>query len=104
MQEILLDKKCEDIVVLDLEKVNTYLSLFIISTVKTTVQGNAAAKELEKSLKELKLGKGNQERTKADNGWILLDFGEIIIHIMTSEKRNFYDLEKLWGDAKRLEI
>jgi ribosome-associated protein len=100
--EILKDKKCEEITVLDLEKVNTYLSVFIICTVKTNIQGNAAARELERSMKELKLGRGNQDKkgVSADNGWTLLDFGEIIIHIMTPEKRNFYDLEKLWGDAE----
>ncbi len=103
---ILEDKKCEDIKVLNLENVNSYLSIFVICTVNNVVQARAASRELEKTLKEFKLGPGNQEKKahNSDNGWILLDLGEIIVHLMTSEKRSFYDLERLWGDANSLKI
>lgn len=103
---ILEDKKCEDIKVLNLENVNSYLSIFVICTVNNVVQARAASRELEKTLKEFKLGPGNQEKKahNSDNGWILLDLGEIIVHLMTPEKRSFYDLERLWGDANSLKV
>lgn len=103
---ILNEKKCEEITVLDLESVNTYLSIFVICTVNSTVQARAVSRELERKLKVFKLGPGNQEKKahNADNGWTLLDLGEIFVHIMTPEKRKFYDLEKLWGDARPLKI
>jgi ribosome-associated protein len=103
---ILEDKKCEDIKVLNLENVNSYLSIFIICTVNSLVQARAASRDLEKTLKEYKLGPGNQEKKahSSDNGWILLDLGEIIVHLMTPEKRKYYDLEKLWGDANPLKL
>lgn len=103
---ILNEKKCEDISILDLENVNTYLSIFIICSVNSGTQAKAVSRELERKLKVYKLGPGNQEKKahNADNGWTLLDLGEIFVHIMTPEKRKFYDLEKLWGDATILKI
>ena len=101
IQAILKEKKCEDIKILNLEKVNSYLSYFILCNVSSNVQAKAAARDLEKNFKSLKLGPGNPEREDrgADSGWTLLDFGEIIVHIMTAEMRGFYDLDRLWGDA-----
>ncbi|MCB1142228.1 MAG: ribosome silencing factor [Leptospiraceae bacterium] len=107
IKEILIEKKCENTVFLDLEKVNSYLSIFVITTVGSAVQAKAVSRELERSLKEFKLRKSNQTRsaeTSTDNGWILLDLGEIIIHIMTPDKREFYSLDKLWGDAKAIKV
>jgi ribosome-associated protein len=101
---ILEDKKSKEIKILDLEEIHSYLSVFVICTVDSHIQARAVARELEKKLKEFKLGRGNQEKKAQDNGWILLDLGEIIVHIMTDEKRSFYDLEKLWGDAKPIKV
>lgn len=97
------EKKCEDIVILNLEKVNSYLSIFIIASVNSATQARAVSREIEKSLKEFKLGMGSQDKSSSlDSGWILLDYGEIIVHIMTKDARGYYDLEKLWGDAKKV--
>ncbi|MCB1178691.1 MAG: ribosome silencing factor [Leptospiraceae bacterium] len=104
IQTILNEKKCKEISFLNLEKIHSYLSVFVICTVDSHVQARAVSRELERNLKEFKLGKGNQEKKSQDNGWILLDMGEIIIHIMTEEKRNFYGLERLWGDAKQIKV
>jgi len=99
---VLESKKCEDISILDLESVNTYLSIFVICTVKTNTQGVATGRELVRSLKKFKLKSGlvNQSENSTDSGWILIDLGPIFIHIMTSEMREYYDLDRLWGDAK----
>jgi len=103
---ILKEKKCEDIIVMNLEEVNTYLSLFVICTVASHTQGRAAARDLEKKMKHYKLGVGNTEKKNipTESGWTLLDLGEIVVHIMTAETRAYYDLDKLWGDAKRITI
>lgn len=106
IQTVFNEKKCEDVLFLDLEKVNTYLSVFAICTVGSTIQARAVARDLEKTLKQYKIIKsssaGKSEGT--DNGWILMDLGEIIVHIMTEEKRSYYSLEKLWGDASRIKV
>jgi ribosome-associated protein len=100
------NRKCEDIVVLDLEKVNSYLSVFIICTVSSSVQAKSVAREIERKTKHLKLGTGNIEKknSPSESGWSILDLGEFIIHIMTKEVRSYYDLDKLWGDAERIKI
>jgi len=103
---LLKEKKCEDIIVMNLEEVNSYLSLFVIATVASHTQGRAAARDLEKKMKPYKLGAGNMEKKSipTESGWTLLDLGEIVVHIMTAETRAYYDLDKLWGDAKRVTL
>ncbi|MCB1160019.1 MAG: ribosome silencing factor [Leptospiraceae bacterium] len=104
--DILNNKKCEDISILDLESVNSYLSLFVICTVKTGTQGKAVSKDLLRSLKKYKLTRGTAGKTDntGDSGWILIDFGEVFVHIMTKEIREYYNLDKLWGDAKHIPL
>ncbi|MBW0435970.1 ribosome silencing factor [Leptospira yasudae] len=106
IHDIMVDKKCEEISILNLESVNSYLSYFVICTVNSAVQANAVAREVRKTLKEYKLTHKEADKTgtSANSGWTLLDFGEIIIHIMTPEKREYYNLDRLWRDAKRMEL
>ncbi|GBF49171.1 ribosomal silencing factor RsfS [Leptospira ryugenii] len=107
IQKSLTEKKCEKVEILDLRSVNSYLSLFVIATVKTETQGRSVAKDIEKFMKPLKLAERRNHITdlpKDATGWILLDYGEICIHIMTEEMRNYYALERLWGDASPIQL
>lgn len=99
---ILNEKKSEDTIALDLKKINSYFNYFIVTTGNSHVHCRALAKEIQKLVdtKELKLN----NRPEYNSGWIVLDFGEVIVHIFTSEMRLFYQLEKLWGDAKKIEF
>ncbi|MCW7490154.1 ribosome silencing factor [Leptospira meyeri] len=102
IKQTLIDKKCENIQFLDLKDVHSYLSLFVIATVKTETQGRSCAKDIDKYMKPLKLAVKRQNLTdlpKDATGWILLDYGEICVHIMTDEMRTYYSLDRLWGDA-----
>ena len=100
ISEILESKKCDDISVLNLENINSYLSWFVIATSGTSTQARAASREIQKAMKSYR--KINTNRGIDDSGWILLDYGDIIVHIMTPDLRNFYDLDKLWGDSKKI--
>ncbi len=102
--KILTEKKLRDILILDLESIHSYLSIFVICTADNSTQARAVAREIERQTKELKLGKGVQEKKPSDNGWVLIDLGEIVVHVMTEDKRRFYDLERLWRDAKAITI
>jgi ribosome-associated protein len=106
IKQTLMDKKCEAVQFLDLRDVHSYLSIFVIATVKTETQGRSCAKDIDKFMKPLKLAvkRNLVDLPKDTTGWILLDYGEICVHIMTEEMRNYYSLDRLWGDAKPITV
>lgn len=111
IRKIFEEKKCDDVLFLDLQDVNSYLTYFAIATVKTQTQARSVARDVDKYMKPLRKSKGIQSRqapnqaiAKDDSGWLLLDYGDILVHIMDPEIRKYYDLEKLWGDSQFLEI
>ena len=100
--DLLTEKKSEDTIILDLKEINSYFNYFIVTTGNSHVHCRALAKEIRKLVdsKGMKLSNSPEY----DSGWIVMDFSEIVIHIFTSEMRDFYQLEKLWGDAKKIEF
>lgn len=96
----IVEKKGIDVLLLDLRKVNSYFDYFLIATGNSRIHCRALARELER----LMLGRGVRSRNRPDydSGWIVIDFGSLIVHIFTGETRDYYQLEKLWGDAERL--
>ena len=97
---ILKTKKCENISVLNLDSVNTFLSYFVIASSNTNLQARSASRDILGFMKKYR--KGSRPQSDNDSGWVLLDFEDILVHIMTPESREYYDLEKLWGDANRI--
>ena len=111
IRKILLDKKCEEISFLDLQDVNSYLTYFVIASTKTNTQARSTARDIDKFMKPLRKSSGIQNRSvpgnavgKDDSGWLLLDYGDIIVHVMETDIRAYYNLERLWGDAKQIEL
>lgn len=94
------DKKGIDIKVLDLTKVSTYLDYFIIVSSTSILHSVALSKAVEEVCLEYQVTP--KFRPALDSGWILLDFYSFVVHIFTEEVRDFYQLEKLWGDSKIL--
>jgi len=93
------DKKAQNTLILDLEGISLVTDYFVIASGNSLVQVKAIAEAIEEKLAEqgrLPL----QQRKIKESGWILLDYGEVIVHIMRPEERDFYQLEKLWGDGK----
>ena len=99
---LLDEKKSEDTVILDLKEINSYFNYFIVTTGNSHVHCRALAREVQKFINSRGMKLNNIP--EFDSGWIVMDFGEIVIHIFTSEMRAFYQLEKLWGDAKKIEF
>jgi ribosome-associated protein len=97
-----LDKKAADVIVLDLRKGSAFTDAFIICTGNNVKQVQAIADGVEAALKKAGERPALVEGyNKAD--WILLDYFDFIVHIFTPATRLFYDLERLWGDAERVE-
>lgn len=96
------DKRAKDVTVLDLRGVSTSLDFFVIATGESSLQ----LKALEESVRErMKAGKvlPNGVEGPSDR-WVLIDYGTVIVHLMSPEARDFYDLEGLWADATPLDI
>lgn len=99
---ILDEKKGQEIVLLDLRKVNSYLNYFLIATGNSLIHCRSLAREIQKHLHTMSFKE--RSRSKLDSGWIILDYNELIIHIFTEELRSYYQLEKLWADAEYIEF
>lgn len=97
---LLSEKKGVDVIMMDLREVNSYLDYFLIVTGNSRIHCRALAREMERFIHAQGLRLRN--RPDYESGWIILDFSELIVHVFTSEMRDYYKLEKLWGDARRI--
>jgi len=97
--DFLKDSKARDIVVLDMRGLTGISDYFVICTVNSTVQSKAIVRDLDgfMDVRDLKPISG---RVSTDSPWVLLDYNYFIIHIFLEEGRRYYQLEKLWSDAK----
>lgn len=101
--EALEDRKAEDVKVIDIREISPIADYFIIAngTNQNQIQAmrDAADEVLYKAGLTVKQVEGNQNST-----WILMDYGDIIIHIFSKEDRLFYDLERVWRDGKEIDV
>jgi ribosome-associated protein len=98
-----LDKKAQDVVVLDLRHTPAFTDFFVLCSGQNTRQVQAIADAVEETLRAHKIRPSHVEGYgKAE--WILMDFFSFIVHVFTPQTRAFYSLERLWGDAERIEV
>ncbi len=96
------DKKAEDIVVLDMRGVSILADYFIICSGSATTQVRAIANSVEHALEDEDIYVKNKEGM--DQGqWAVLDYADVIVHVFHKNNREHYQLEKIWGDAKRVD-
>lgn len=99
----LADKKASDVKILNVTEITSLSEYFVLGSVSSAVQARACAEEAEEKLENGGETLLHREGRDAGN-WILLDFGDVIVHVMMEETREFYDLERLWADAKEIEF
>lgn len=97
------EKKAQNMLVLRLSAITEFTDYFFICTGNSSRQTQAIADEIVERLKKSGVRSLNIEGYKTAE-WILIDFGAFVVHIFTEESRRFYDLERLWRDAERVEI
>ena len=97
------DKKANDLVVLDISKIASFASYFLICTGDSSRQMQAIADEVEKRMKECGIRPSHVEGYQ-NSEWILLDYGDMVLHIFSKTARVYYDLERLWRDGKKLDV
>ncbi|NLK21527.1 MAG: ribosome silencing factor [Epulopiscium sp.] len=95
------DKKAEDIKILDIRDITVIADYFVIASGRNAIQVQAMAEAVEEELLKHKYQLVHREGYHSA-GWILIDFGSVVIHIFDNEVRDFYCLERLWGDAKTI--
>jgi ribosome-associated protein len=93
------DKQASDIVLLDIRGVSLIADYFVICTAGSERQAAAILKDLGEKLLEEFGRKPLHTEGKPDSGWVLLDFGDVILHVFSPTQRTFYNLEQLWAAA-----
>lgn len=96
--QLITDKKGRNVTILELGNISILCDYFVICQGNSRVQTQAIADYLDEELGKAGIALRRREGF-AEGRWILLDFGEIIVHIFQEEERGFYNLERLWGDA-----
>lgn len=97
----ILGRKALNVVALDVAEMTSYADVFIFCSGRSNRQVIAIAEHIKTNLKKHKIKPLHVEGTK-DGHWVLLDYGHVIIHVFYEPVREFYDLEGLWVDAKRI--
>ena len=95
-------KKAVDVNLIDIREVSTLGDYFVIATGTSSTHVKALADELEMRLKEEGASPDHIEGYRS-NSWILLDYGNVIVHVFTEESRAFYDLDRLWQDGEKVD-
>jgi ribosome-associated protein len=99
-----VDKKAKDTILLELSDISAFADYFVICSGENPAQIRAIADSIDELFsKEFNLEPLGVEGL-AHGRWVLMDYGDIIVHIFNNETRAFYDLEKLWMDAPKIEI
>ncbi len=97
------DKKGEDVRVLDISKVSVMADYFVIASGGSPNQVEALVDNVDE-----KLGRAGarlrQVEGRSTSGWVLMDYGDVIVHIFDKDNRLFYDLERIWQDGRRIDV
>jgi ribosome-associated protein len=101
--ELMMTKKAIDIVILDLKKLTSATDYFVLCSADSDTQVKAIADSVQNGMEALGERVWHQEGYHALR-WIVLDYVDVVVHVFHKEERSFYNLDRLWGDAKRTEV
>lgn len=103
--KLMEDGKGKDVTLLDISGLNSWTDYFVIVTVNSSAHWQGLYKQVKEYIKEndLEIHLTNKKTSDGDD-WNLIDLGAIVIHLMSEQARQFYDLEKLWHNGKIVDI
>lgn len=96
------DKKGKDVLLLDIQQLALFADFFVICSGTSSRQLKALVNSIKEEMKNNLTILPHHIEGEPESGWILLDYGDIIVHIFDPAQRNYYDLEELWHDGKAL--
>jgi ribosome-associated protein len=97
------DKKGLDTVVLDVSEIASFTDYFVICTGSSSTQMQTVADEVQERLRDIGMRPAHVEGYRVAE-WILMDYIDFVVHVFSQKARTFYDLERLWRDAPRIEV
>jgi ribosome-associated protein len=100
--ECALDKKGVDVKILEIAKISTIADYLVIATGMSDKQVQAITDSVRKGLK--KFGKAQDIEGVREGKWVVMDYGDVLVHIFVDELRRYYDLDELWGDAPLIDL
>ena len=103
IQNALEDAKTQNIAVLDVRKISDFTDYMVIATGTSNRHVQSSADKVAETLRDHGVRPVGIEGKQLGD-WVLIDFGDVVVHIMREQTRDFYNLEKLWSDAKRIEV
>ncbi len=98
-----LDRKALDVVLLDVAGLSGFADYFLLASGRSTRQATAVAEQIKRTLKKAGVRPLGAEGLR-QGAWVLLDYGDVVVHVFHQPVREFYDLEALWGDAPRVSL
>jgi ribosome-associated protein len=101
--DLMISKKAHNVVILDLKKITSAADYFVICSTDSDTQVKAVADAVREGMEESNERVWHYEGYQALK-WVVLDYVDVVAHIFYKEDRSFYNLERLWGDAKKTEV
>ena len=102
--KLLHEKKAQDIVILDIQKISFIADYFIIATGSSSTHLKTLANTVIEKIKENNINRNVNYEGSPVTGWVLLDCNDIVIHLFSEEKRDYYNLEYIWQEAHRVSM
>ena len=97
--EIASDKQATDIVLLDIRSIATVADYFVVMSTGSDRQLGAIVREMGESMRNDEGVRPLRVEGQAASGWVLMDYGDVVVHVFSAEQRGFYRLEELWSSA-----
>jgi len=104
VKELLEEKKAEDVNILDVRGLTSLTDYFVIASALSDTHAKALADYLEEEIKKRFGEEPINVEGREWNRWIVLDYGDVIVHIMLPDVRDYYGIDWLWADAKKVEV
>jgi len=98
--EVIADKKGEDVLLLDIRDISILADCFVIGSTTSERQAQAIVEGVKQEIKQAFDVRPLHVEGEASSGWVLMDYGSVVVHLFTPQMRAYYDLEGLWRDGK----
>ena len=98
------EKKAQRVIILDMRHVESFCDYFVIASATSNRHSLAIAQGIEEDLDKEKLKPASRIATEDQSGWLVLDYNSVVAHVFYKPLRDYYALERLWQDAKRVRI